>query len=150
MCKSKVIFFATIVAATTGVANASSPAAWAELYAKSSAACAKASNFNGAKARGERIDFRALVLVILDGRHPQPHMKNAAGVAYCLYDKQTGKTEVSAALADAPVANKVDVATGRTCWTKSFGAQLKSAQPIGTKCSAQNDEGDTDQGVVKQ
>lgn len=33
--------------------------------------------------------------MIVDGRYPQPHMKNAKGTTYCLYDKTSGKVETS-------------------------------------------------------
>jgi hypothetical protein len=41
------------------------------------------------------LDFEAVVMRIVEGRHPQPHMQNAAVMVYCLYDKKTGKTEIA-------------------------------------------------------
>ena len=134
--------------------HASSPAAWAELFAKASAACTKAANFTGAKVRGQPVDFDEVVLAIVDGRYPQPHMNNASGTVYCLYHKTTGKTQVSEsppAAADAAGAKKKPYAAkGRTCWMPSFGAQLKTPRPIGAACTAKNDEGDSYTGVVRK
>ncbi len=82
-----------IVLGAVPVAQASSPDAWKELYAKASAACVKASPLSGAKVRGEPADFQARVLLIVDGRHPN----GMRGTEYCLHDKVTGKTETTAA-----------------------------------------------------
>ena len=134
----------------SSLAMASSPGAWAELHAKAKAACTKAANLNGATVRGEPIDFEDSVLLIIDGRHPQPHMKSARATKYCLHHKQTSKTQVSDA--PVPIVSPVakPVATGRTCWNQSFGAQLKTPRPIGTPCTAKNDEGDSYTGVVRR
>jgi hypothetical protein len=74
--------------------HASSPDSWAELWKTSEASCRKAVNFKNDKVRGP-VDFEAAVLWVIEGRYPQPHMKNAKGVMYCLYDKTTHKTQVS-------------------------------------------------------
>lgn len=75
-------------------AMAASDDAWKELWKKSEAACLKAAKLNQAKAQSP-VDFEAVVLRVVNGRYPQPHMKNAAGTVYCLYDKKTGKAEIS-------------------------------------------------------
>ncbi len=75
-------------------AFAASDDAWKELWKKSEAACLKASKFNQAKAQSP-VDFEAAVLRVVTGRYAQPHMKNAAGTVYCLYDKKTGKAEIA-------------------------------------------------------
>jgi hypothetical protein len=148
MKRLKRIGLACGLVCAASVAHASSPDAWAELHAKASAACIKGASLNGATVRGEPIDFEDAVLIIVDGRHPQPHMNNAKGTKYCLYRKQTAKANVAEAPAAAPIA-KVQ-AMGRTCWTESFRAQLKTPRVIGTACSAKNDEGDTYKGVVRK
>jgi hypothetical protein len=84
----------TLAICTIATAQASSSDAWTELWKKSQAGCRKAVNFKNDKARGP-VDFEAAVLWVVEGRYPQPHMKNAKGVMYCLYDKTTGKTQVS-------------------------------------------------------
>ena len=141
-------YFAIVIslACTADIANASSPEAWAELFAKAKADCTKAANLNGSTARGEPIDFEAAVLVIVDGRYQGTLKENAKATRYCLYDKRTGKAEISEAPTSVPVAKVT--ATGRTCWSKSFRAQLKVPRPIGTPCNAKNDEGDDYTGVV--
>jgi hypothetical protein len=86
---------AVLLAVAAGCAHASSSDAWAELYAKAGAACTKASGLNATKLRGQPVDFQAAVLMIVDGRYPQAHMKNAKGTSYCLYDKVSGKVEAT-------------------------------------------------------
>ncbi len=140
-----------VLAATLGLpataAQASSPAAWTELYAKAAAACVKASGLQGAKVRGTPADFPAAVLLIVVGRHAN----GMPDTQYCLYDKVTANTEVTSAPADHVAAgSKPAQAVGRTCWTVSFRAQLKAPQPIGAACTAKNDEGDSYTGVVRR
>ena len=116
---------AVILVAAATAAQAASPEAWAELYAKADAACTKASALSGAKVRGEPADFEGAVLLIVDGRHPN----GETGAVYCLYDKVTAKTEttpVPVGLLAAKPKPKTKQATGRTCWNGSFGAQLKT------------------------
>ena len=91
----KPIALAAALALVATTTHASSDAAWAELYAKAGAACLKASGLSATKLRGQPVDFQATVLMIVDGRYPQPHMKNAKGTSYCLYDKVSGKTEAT-------------------------------------------------------
>jgi hypothetical protein len=131
--------------AATG-ARAASPDAWAELYANSSAACVAAVGLSEAKVRGESADFEGAVLLIIDGRHPN----GLRGTSYCLYDKVTAKTQTAPAQTGQVAAEKKPKpATGRTCWTESFAAQLKVPSPIGSPCTAKNDEGDSYSGVVR-
>lgn len=73
-------------------ALASSPKAWAELFARASKACIKASELIDATA-GEPLDFQDKVLVMVDGRWPQSHMKNASARFACLYDKRSRRAE---------------------------------------------------------
>jgi hypothetical protein len=73
---------------------ASSPDAWEELWKKSEAACLKASSLKQAKSNVV-LDFEAVVVRVVNGRFPQPHMNNAPTTVYCLYDKKTGKTEIA-------------------------------------------------------
>lgn len=73
---------------------ASSPDAWQELWKKSEAACIKASGLKQGKSN-VLVDFEGAVMRIVEGRYPQPHMNNLPGTMYCLYDKKTGKTEIS-------------------------------------------------------
>jgi|GEM_PF-198392 hypothetical protein len=87
----------TTLMAIIGLASptfASSPDAWAELWKKSEATCLKASGLKQAKSNVV-LDFEAVVVRVVNGRYPQPHMQNAAATVYCLYDKKTGKTEIA-------------------------------------------------------
>jgi hypothetical protein len=77
----------------SGEALASSPAAWEALFRKAGEACVKASELKQAKVAGRPVDFQGSVLVIVDGRWPQPHMKDAPARFACLYGKKTGKAE---------------------------------------------------------
>lgn len=141
-------FFVVLIGTATATA-ASSPEAWAALHVRAGAQCIKASNLTGAAVRGEPVDFADRVLLIIDGRHPQAHMKAARATQFCLHDKQTGKTEISAQPVPVATTSRADE-TGRTCWTVSFRAQLKSPRPIGAACTARNDEGDSYTGVVRR
>jgi len=83
-----------LIAAGAESARASSPDAWAELFKRASAACAKASELKKAKT-GKPVDFSDKVLVIVDGNWPQPHMKNAPARFACLYDKRALTAEAA-------------------------------------------------------
>lgn len=147
MRTAKRLLTIAILFATAPAAQASSPDAWKELHAKASAACVKASALSGPKVRSETADFPGAVLLIVDGRHPN----GLRGTAYCLYDKVTAKTETAAAqITQIAAAPRPAQSTGRTCWTESFRAQLKTPRPIGSPCTAKNDEGDDYKGVVRQ
>jgi hypothetical protein len=147
MNRLKRAIVAIAAAGAANIANAASPDAWAELFAKANAECTKAAMLDGATVRGEPIDFEDVVLVIVEGRHPQPHMKNAPATKYCLHDKKSGKSQASEGPALASASTSAS--TGRTCWTESFRAQLKTPAAIGSACTAKNDEGDSYSGVVK-
>jgi len=75
-------------------AHASSPDAWAELFKRASAACARASDLKKPRT-GTPVDFPDKVLVIVDGIWPQPHMKNAPARFACLYDKRSRTAEAA-------------------------------------------------------
>lgn len=76
-----------------GTALASSPDAWDALFRKAGQACLRQSELKSAKVSGQPVDFSAAVLVIVEGRWPQPHMKDARARFACLYDKKTGRAE---------------------------------------------------------
>ena len=83
-----------LIAAGAESARASSPDAWAELFKRASAACAKASELKKVRT-GKPVDFSDKVLVIVDGIWPQPHMKNAPARFACLYDKHARTAEAA-------------------------------------------------------
>jgi hypothetical protein len=145
--RKKLVITAALVGLAQ-VAEASSPDAWKDLYAKAGTACISATSLKGAAVRRDVGNFTGALLLIVDGRHPN----GMRGTAYCLYDKTTAKTETtSAERTDVAATIKMaPSATGRTCWTESFRAQLKSPRPIGSSCTAKNDEGDDYTGVVRR
>lgn len=98
----KYLVFAAGLAVTAGMAFATSPDEWAKLHANASAACIKAAELNEAKVRGAPVDFESVQLLIVDGRYPQPQLKNARGAVYCLYAKKSGKAETAEAPVSAP------------------------------------------------
>lgn len=80
-------------------AGASSPDAWADLFAKAQAACFKASGLKSPRAIGKPTDFSDRVLVLVSGRWPQPHMNNAKATFACLYGKASGTAEAQELMA---------------------------------------------------
>lgn len=101
-----------------GAAFASTPAAWSDHDKEVAATCAKASGLKDAQpvstpmAYDDRVGFTVL---LIQGRYPQPHMKNRAGRELCLFDRQTKDAAVieadqlglrSAAPAPAPAPAK--------------------------------------------
>ncbi len=78
---------------TAGTAGASSPDAWADLFAKAQAACFKASGLKSPRPSASRRTFSDRVLVLVSGRWPQPHMNNAKATFACLYAKGSGSAE---------------------------------------------------------
>ncbi|MDF3982058.1 hypothetical protein P3W24_09485 [Luteibacter sp. PPL201] len=82
------------------VAVASSPAAWSGYEKKVVQACVAASGLTGATPVGgtiaydDRVPVTALVLA---GRYPQKHMKNAPGRELCVWDRKAEKAYVSEA-----------------------------------------------------
>jgi len=91
---------AFIAAAVVGVANGTTPDGWAAYEKEVVSACVAASNLRDAKPGGKLLDFDDLVgytAVVIDGRHPQPHMRNKRGRVLCLFDKRTRTAYISEA-----------------------------------------------------
>ena len=85
-------------AAFTLPAAASSPDAWAEYETKLTAACLAASGFKDAKAHTDIIMFGddvGIDALVVEGAHPQEHMKGEHGMVLCLYNKMTETVVVS-------------------------------------------------------
>jgi hypothetical protein len=79
-------------------AFASSGDAWAEYEAKVTAACLAASGFKDAKAHTDLIMFGddvGIDALVVEGAHPQEHMKGEHGMVLCLYNKTTETAAVS-------------------------------------------------------
>ena len=88
------------VAATGGFALASSPDAWSEHDKEVAATCAKTSGLADAQAIGKPMvydDRVGITAILVQGRYPQPHMKNRIGQELCLFDRQTREAVVTEA-----------------------------------------------------
>ncbi len=84
----------TAFAASIGTAAASTPQAWQELFAAAGRQCATASGLLDAAALAQPIDLGDVVLVLVGGMWPQPHMKQAPAHLLCRYSKANGDTTV--------------------------------------------------------
>lgn len=80
--------------ASLGTAAASTPQAWQELFAKAGRQCAAASGLLDAAALAQPIDLGDVVMVLVGGMWPQPHMKQAPAHLLCRYNKANGDTTV--------------------------------------------------------
>lgn len=87
---SAIALFATLAPVSL---QASSDSAWEALFAEARKACEAASGLKKAEAIGAPTDFSGKVLVLVNGRWPQPHMKNAEATFGCLYDKKAKQAE---------------------------------------------------------
>lgn len=93
--------FACVLAMCSAVAaQASTPAAWKDYNQRVTQACVAASGLKDVKPVGgpiaydDRVPVTALVLA---GRYPQKHMKNAPGRELCVWDRKAEKAYVSEA-----------------------------------------------------
>ncbi|MGA7438708.1 MAG: hypothetical protein WBW32_11355 [Luteibacter sp.] len=81
-------------------AQASTPSAWKDYDQRVTRACVAASGLRDVKPVGglvkydDRVPVTALVLA---GRYPQKHMKNAPGRELCVWDRKAEKAYVSEA-----------------------------------------------------
>jgi hypothetical protein len=85
--------FAVFIAGL-GTAHASTPQAWQELFAAAGRQCAAESGLLDAAALAQPIDLGDVVLVLVGGMWPQPHMKQAPAHLLCRYSKANGDTTV--------------------------------------------------------
>jgi len=77
--------------AAAATAAATTPAEWAAFDREVTAACASASGLRDVRPAGKRVDFDegvGFVALVIDGRYPQPHMKNRRARVLCLFDKR--------------------------------------------------------------
>jgi len=75
----------------SGTTQAASDAAWAEHNQQLIDACLSASQLKHPQPVGQPAEFDDAVgysAVLLQGRYPQPHMKNRLGRELCLFDKR--------------------------------------------------------------
>lgn len=90
----------TLLLLLSPLAVASSQRAWQQSEQQMQQACLRASQLRSAKIVGEPIlydDSVGYSALLLEGRYPQPHMKNQRGRELCLYQRQSGKASVSEA-----------------------------------------------------
>jgi hypothetical protein len=85
------------LAAVASHANASSEDAWKALDKAVVDSCIKASQLKNVKPSGkagfdDSVGYEALML---QGRYPQPHMKNLPGNELCLYNRHSKKATVT-------------------------------------------------------
>ena len=93
-------FFFAAGALAPLAAQASSPDAWAQYEQTVVKACVAASGLKDAKPVGRTIQYDDRVPVtalVLAGRYPQAHMKNAPGRELCVWDRAAKKAYVSEA-----------------------------------------------------
>ncbi len=86
------------LAAAVGTAHASSEQAWAAHDDEVINTCLAASQLKAAQPVGRPAEFDDAVgysAILIQGRYPQPHMKNALGRELCLFDKQRRSAHVS-------------------------------------------------------
>lgn len=84
----------------SGLSGGATPDAWADYVREVKEACVAASGLRGAKVAGKPVEFDdrvGVTAVVIDGRYPQPHMKNRRGRVLCLFDKKTRMPFVSEA-----------------------------------------------------
>ena len=93
------------IVAVTSIAGGSPPEEWERHEKEVTSACLAASNLRDARTASSLISFDDLVgisALIIDGRYPQPHMKNAPARMLCLFDRRSRIAHLSAADSIAP------------------------------------------------
>lgn len=85
-CNIGLFAIVTLVSCTASSCKAAAPDAWAALMKHESAACIASTGLTNARAC-KPTDFSDNMLIPVDGRWQQPHMKNATARFACLYDK---------------------------------------------------------------
>ena len=81
-----------------GLARGDAPDARAAYEKEVVAACVAASNLRRARPGGSLVEFDdrvGVTALVVEGRYPQPHMKNQRGRVLCLFDKKTRTATVS-------------------------------------------------------
>lgn len=80
-----------------GIAQASTPEAWAKHDKVVLERCIAASGFKDAKAVGKPVAFDdtiAQTALLIRGTYPQKHMAGKQGEVLCLYNRKVGKASV--------------------------------------------------------
>lgn len=90
-----VLTAAALLTLSAGAAQASSPAAWNDLRARSDKACiAGAQELRNVRVTAYGDTFQSVTVSSLEGVYKPRHMKGARGKATCVFDKRTGRAEV--------------------------------------------------------
>lgn len=94
------IMLISILMLFTYTTMASSPDAWISHYEEVEATCLKSSGLREAKSIGDIIGFGDDIgydALVISGRYPQPHMKNAKSTVLCLFNRSTRVATISEA-----------------------------------------------------
>ncbi|MDH4562784.1 hypothetical protein [Pseudomonas sp. BN411] len=97
MKNSLPLLLATLFAAQ---AHASSDQAWQEHDARLLSACKAVSGLKDVRPAGQPVlfdDSLGLTALVLEGRYPQPHMKNQRGRELCLFERKSRKAHIAEA-----------------------------------------------------
>ncbi|NWL77079.1 hypothetical protein DM872_09460 [Pseudomonas taiwanensis] len=81
-------------------AFASSDQAWKEHDARLLSACKAVSSLKDVRPAGQPVlfdDRLGLTALVLEGRYPQPHMKNQRGRELCLFERKSRKAHIAEA-----------------------------------------------------
>ncbi|MHA6310361.1 hypothetical protein ACX3P5_03800 [Pantoea sp. S-LA4] len=85
---------------STTLAQAASDEAWQQSRQVMTQACINASTLSKVRVLGEPIAYDDSVgysALLLEGRYPQPQMKNKRGRELCLFQRSSGRASVSEA-----------------------------------------------------
>lgn len=93
LMRNCLIAFITLMA-YMGTAAASTSEAWQELFTEAGRKCAAESGLLDAAALAQPLDLGDMVLVLVGGMWPQPHMKQAPAHLLCRYSKTSGEALV--------------------------------------------------------
>jgi hypothetical protein len=99
---------AVLLAMAAPRAMASSPDAWKAYDQEVRSACQKASRLQQPKVLGKRVDVPVanvspdggtllISALLMEGRHPQPHMQGHKGRELCLFEQRTRRATVGEA-----------------------------------------------------
>jgi len=97
--RSSIVIIPFLLLASTPAVLASSHQAWRDHFREAEQKCLKASEFVKPEPVGRFLLFDDSVgydVLRIQGKYPQPHMKNATGQGICLFNKKTRKAYFTA------------------------------------------------------
>ncbi|MBZ6394004.1 MULTISPECIES: hypothetical protein [Pantoea] len=92
--------FLPVLLLSSSLAYASTDTAWQQSRQVMTQACINASTLSKVRVLGEIIDYDDSVgysALLLEGRYPQPQMRNKRGRELCLFQRSSGRASVSEA-----------------------------------------------------